>query len=446
MWGWFSPKCPLDTWEKTWTETRMRWLAEQFGIERMLRAKVILPTDEFFPEAYGGTPDDARRILEQLRIFMGVARKIRLEIVPDEELPGAAGEYVSGERPLIRVAESQLEEPVRLFATLTHELAHELLLGENRLTAETEDHEQITDLLLVYLGVGLFAANSTVYEKSIREGRYYSWTVGKQGYLPARTFGYAMALFDYVRNEKTSAWASHLRLDASTVLRQGLRYLRRTGDSVFHPDAIQRKREPSSDRDLRLQLQTGSPTVRMAALWDLQPRALADPDLAAAVVQLLDDADIDLPGEAARVLGSLDTPNTSATSTLVRALHSPNERTRIEAAKALGAPQLRSSAAISDLGELLDDPINDVIQTAAQALTQYGPEAMPVVPKLLSSFARALKACKESSIETLADALLAVSAEPEDTTRRFFSNDEELKSQALDVLRERRQVAGQTVE
>ena len=35
MFGWRSAKCPLDTYEKTWTEWRMRWLAEQFGIERL---------------------------------------------------------------------------------------------------------------------------------------------------------------------------------------------------------------------------------------------------------------------------------------------------------------------------------------------------------------------------------------------------------------------------
>jgi hypothetical protein len=45
MLGWFLPKCPLATREKTWVEWRMRWLADQFGIDRLLRARVILPTE-----------------------------------------------------------------------------------------------------------------------------------------------------------------------------------------------------------------------------------------------------------------------------------------------------------------------------------------------------------------------------------------------------------------
>src|SRR5437762_1035354 len=38
MFGWFAPKCPLATWEKVWTETRMRWLADRFGVRRLLDA------------------------------------------------------------------------------------------------------------------------------------------------------------------------------------------------------------------------------------------------------------------------------------------------------------------------------------------------------------------------------------------------------------------------
>jgi hypothetical protein len=43
MFGWFVPKCPLNTREK-WTEDRMRWLADRFGIDRLLSAKVVLPS------------------------------------------------------------------------------------------------------------------------------------------------------------------------------------------------------------------------------------------------------------------------------------------------------------------------------------------------------------------------------------------------------------------
>jgi hypothetical protein len=65
MFGWFTPKSPLDTREKTWTEKRMRWPADQLGIDRLLDAQVVLPTPEFFPEPYNATADDPRRQVRQ---------------------------------------------------------------------------------------------------------------------------------------------------------------------------------------------------------------------------------------------------------------------------------------------------------------------------------------------------------------------------------------------
>lgn len=53
---------------------------------------------------------------------------------------------------MIRIAESQLEDPESLMATLVHELAHHLLLGGKRLTSDVADHELVTDLLPLYHG------------------------------------------------------------------------------------------------------------------------------------------------------------------------------------------------------------------------------------------------------------------------------------------------------
>ena len=61
VFGWFKPKSPIGVRMKAWVETRMVWLAAQFGIERLRRAKVILPTAEFFSEDYRGTSADAER-------------------------------------------------------------------------------------------------------------------------------------------------------------------------------------------------------------------------------------------------------------------------------------------------------------------------------------------------------------------------------------------------
>ena len=73
MFGWFAPKCPLGTYEKKWTESRMRWLVDKLGLERLLQTEVILPTDKYFPEPYQGKPADAhrRRSRDVLEVVFG---------------------------------------------------------------------------------------------------------------------------------------------------------------------------------------------------------------------------------------------------------------------------------------------------------------------------------------------------------------------------------------
>ena len=51
MLDWFRsrPKPPIDTWHKAWTETRMLWLADQLGGDRMLRRRCCVPSGKTSP-------------------------------------------------------------------------------------------------------------------------------------------------------------------------------------------------------------------------------------------------------------------------------------------------------------------------------------------------------------------------------------------------------------
>jgi len=218
-------------------------------------------------------------------------------------MPGAAGLYQQRKRSLIRVAHSQLADPFRLLATLCHELAHELLLGGGLLTAGVSDHEWITDLLPVFLGTGIFLANSTLQDSSGYSAGWSWWSMSRQGYLPSRIFGYAFALFAFVRGETQPSWAEHLRLDARVALHTGLRYLHKTGDSLFHPDTIREKVPLLTPARVIERLRTGTPTVRLATLWDIPDSALASTEVLTAVQACLDDGDAHLIAEAARTLG-----------------------------------------------------------------------------------------------------------------------------------------------
>jgi hypothetical protein len=436
MFGWFVPKCPLDTWEKTWTERRMRWLADRFGIDRLLSAKVILPTEHYFPAPLGKDTKSLRRLLDRMCGYMGVEpSKVSLEILPDEQMPGAAGLYERRKRSVISVARSQLADPVRLLATLSHELAHELLLGGGVLSTNVSDHEWVTDLLPVFLGTGVFLANATIQDSSGYSGTWSWWSISRQGYLPSRIFGYAFALFAFVRGEPKPPWADHLRLDARMALDAGLHYLRKTGDSLFHPDTISEKKPPMTPGAVIKRLREGTPTIRLASLWDICENALTDPEVLTAVQKCLHDRDPHILAESARTLGIFGPVAEEAIPHLLDALCRGTDSIKIGVAKALGAIRSRPESVIPELSVLLGEGNTEVIRAAAEALRTFGTQSASAVPALLSALELALIACDFSLIRCLTATLLAVSQDARKQVHDRFA-DPELRRLALDALQQ----------
>jgi len=78
---------------------------------------------------------------------------------------------------------------------MAHELGHAILLGGGLMNPKTPDHEPMTDLLTVFLGLGIFNANSAARFQQRQEERRYSWSMQRLGYLPEEVYGYALAKF-----------------------------------------------------------------------------------------------------------------------------------------------------------------------------------------------------------------------------------------------------------
>lgn len=246
MLSWFRPKCPVSADAKLWIERRMAWLVEQFGWKRMLDAPVVVPSGEFFPDEYDGSSRALRAMLDRLCDYMGVdCTRVGLDFYHDPQ--GAAshldlGGSASGtagmveqtaDEPTIWLETSRLADPLRAAATFAHELGHQRLLGEQRISPEEDDHEPLSDLVTVFLGAGLLTANSVIRAVSGHGGGWEWWSVSRQGYLTAPMFGYALALFAWLRGEQRPPWARLLRPDVRSPFRKSLAYLNKTGDSTL---------------------------------------------------------------------------------------------------------------------------------------------------------------------------------------------------------------------
>lgn len=435
MFGLFNTSCPLELGQKTWTERRMLWLAEQLGAHRLHNATVVTPTDEFFPDRYDADYPSARKCLDRMCGYMGVdSGAVELEIASADAMPGAAGLYHMRAQGHIFVADTQLADPTRLLATLAHELAHEILLRGGHLTGQEPDHEQVTDLLPVFLGAGIFGANATIREYQERAGAAWSWGFSTQGYLSSIVLGYALALFAYVRGEDAPDWRHHLRTDAKKTLSAGLRFLQKTGDSLFTPKTVHRPPAPSAALALE-QLAARSPTLRLAALWDVIDHRLGDPHLLGPVLRCASESDATIRAAATQALGVFGDTARGALPQLIDLLHDRVPFVRTAAAAALGELKPPANEVVPELARLLLQ--EDTAAGAVVVLNGYGAEAAPCLPKLLVALERSLSTFTDATPHFFA-LFRTLCPDPERTLRAHFgARDPDLLRQALTELKRR---------
>jgi hypothetical protein len=231
-------KLPVSEERRLWVNDGFARFSKWIGRSRMTEAKVYLPVADDFPDEYVGDESSARRMMERIAAAMGLdTGEIDLEVYPDEieglrgdlPLPGihgtenegspqhAAGLYFGATehepRTIIALNGSQLKNPMALVATLSHELSHQILLGRKLVARDAEDMEPLTDLLTVFLGFGVFNANSAVQFEQHQKDRTQGWSVSGLGYLSEQTYGYALARFAWERQEEKPVWAKYLAVN-----------------------------------------------------------------------------------------------------------------------------------------------------------------------------------------------------------------------------------------
>ncbi len=216
----------------------MRWFVGEFGAASLNRA-VVLPTEGYFQGTFGGTEQDVRALLDRVCAYLGVSpERVELEFFTDghEQLrqssslfaegryQGVAGHYRREHgQTIVSINGSQVGNLPGLIATIAHELCHERLIGEHRVSGDELDHEPLTDLLTVYLGMGIFTANSALTVVQNSSG----WRTERLGYLDPRLFGYGLAYYAWLRGETKPPWAKHLSTNPRAYLKQGLRFKNR---------------------------------------------------------------------------------------------------------------------------------------------------------------------------------------------------------------------------
>jgi tetratricopeptide (TPR) repeat protein len=246
MFGWLKDqsRCPVTPDVQAWLEGRAAWIAREFGSER-LRDELVLPNDDFFPGEYNGNEEDVRRLFEQVCEYMGVDfSRVDLQfyrvgdrraLTPLDGWAWTVGLYQDKDgRAVVQIEESQFDEPLSLVATFAHELAHVLLLGEHRLKEDEEDGERVTDLVAVFLGFGVFVANSASHSNvflGLVEGRASS----RLGYLNDAELAYALAIIAWLHYQGKPEWANLVRPNVREPMMDGIRWLSEVDEDTQLP-------------------------------------------------------------------------------------------------------------------------------------------------------------------------------------------------------------------
>lgn len=250
MFGKFKKKKkyePLNYDDRKWFENNMLWLNQEFPDPKIEERKVFTPTKDSFPIVWDKSEKSAMKVLEIIAQAMNInTDEIDLEfydanikeinsgaapifIHQDETNTDSSGIFLEKNefgKYTIAINKENLSSPDSLIATITHELSHVKLLGEQRIE---ENDEIITDLCTVFFGFGIFNANTSFQFHSSND----RWGYKQLGYMKIEEWAYALALFTFMRYEDAPEWSKYLNNTIKRDFDKALIYLIENKDEIF---------------------------------------------------------------------------------------------------------------------------------------------------------------------------------------------------------------------
>lgn len=239
MFNWSQPKSQLSEEKRAWFDIKIKWLMDTFGVERLL-SPIVLPTTEFFPDRYHPSQRNAEILFNRICELMSIERS-RIDLLfytskfaddkASAEDPSRNFEYDLGayenesDRNTIWIEQTHLDEWESLVCTMAQQLANVHLVEGHNISTEIEDYGPLNNLLTVYFGFGIFAANSVVRAVTWRGLGQSGWRIGRAGFLSMQEYAYALAVLADLRDDFTPKWLKLLRPDVRSLFRTEMKLL-----------------------------------------------------------------------------------------------------------------------------------------------------------------------------------------------------------------------------
>jgi hypothetical protein len=237
IFGWFRNERLLDHGSVEWQLQCFEWLLKHTGgMEAYRQRRLVLPTLEFFPSDGLSGYDLAQRIFEEVKVWAGmgawpclleqqdesqktlIASK-HLLMPPSDHSPAGTFRTLKEGGAVISYHPRNLQNPMALVATFAHELAHYRTAGfPEPPPGGWEMWEPVTDVAAVFLGFGIFLANSRFHFEHFTEdsGKGLRWQRSgyrwqNQGYISDAEVLHMHALVSKVLGASAGVTLPHLK-------------------------------------------------------------------------------------------------------------------------------------------------------------------------------------------------------------------------------------------
>ena len=189
------------------------WLLKYFGGDAFYKeTALVLPTEEFFPESVDDLEEVAELTFKYVKKYANMdgwpCELCVQEPDPDRKIAPTVIIQGGDDSPLGTISAEDsnqiiitynpvlLADPTQLVATFAHELAH-YLTGTCKTAPPSgwENWEFATDIAAVFMGFGIFMANSAFNFSQFTDVDTQGWSTSRSGYLTEAEFSFSLAIF-----------------------------------------------------------------------------------------------------------------------------------------------------------------------------------------------------------------------------------------------------------
>lgn len=241
--------------EREWLGKALRDLLDRGGRDAFLRAPVLRPSPEFFPDPWDGQLADVHRLTQRLMHQAGLGRlAFTISGFDDGEDVwdrGTAGWFagIKDGRCLFGVHVDKLKDPEAAIGVMAHEVAHAWRAHHELIDDDRDVEEILTDLTTIVLGFGVFTTNNADRYRSYGDIRATYWSVSSTGYLPPPAMAWLLAVQAFARGGEARAVGDDLEPNQQSSFRAALHEL---GSDPVHVDALTLPERPLEPRPYEL--------------------------------------------------------------------------------------------------------------------------------------------------------------------------------------------------